>query len=97
MILNSLSRRQVFPWKTVVRAGLFLIKASLFLPFPLFSQTCTVATASIPFSFSAGVQTMPAGQSRLSQVNEPFYTLAQADGSALQHMVVSQSNAYQVP
>jgi len=97
MILNSLSRRQVFPWKTVVRAGLFVMKASLFLPFSLLSQTCTVANALIPFSFSAEAQTMPAGQYRWSQVNEPLYTVAQADGSALQQMVVNQWDGPQVP
>ncbi len=92
MISNSLSCRPICPWKKVARVGLLVMKASLFLPFPLFSQTRALATASIPFSFSAGTQTMPAGQYRLSQVNGSIFPLAQVDGATF-HQIVAINDA----
>ena len=71
-----------------VRAASLLLKASLFLPLPLFCQTRTVATAEIPFAFSVGKQIMPAGIYSLSRVTGSIYALRQRDGQKVEQVMM---------
>jgi hypothetical protein len=83
--------------KNLVRLGCLLLKACIFLPLPLLSQTRAVSSVSIPFSFSTGNRTMPAGDYIVYRINEHIYSLGATNGTASQSMTVFEDSLPQAP
>jgi hypothetical protein len=83
MTSNTLSLR-----RSVVRAALFILTASLSLSNALSAQSRTVAAADIPFAFSSGEKVLPAGHYTFVLLTEHVYALTRADGRTAQLFAV---------
>jgi hypothetical protein len=83
--------------RNVLRLGALLLKILLFLPLPLLSQDRVVSTVTIPFAFSTGSHTMPAGDYVVHRVTECTYSLNADRGTAVQYVSVYHDYAISTP
>jgi hypothetical protein len=74
--------------RNALRLGGFLLKVCVFLPLPLLCQQKAVSSADIPFNFSAGRHTLPAGKYVVYRVSNSIYSLRSNDGAVIEPFVV---------
>lgn len=95
MAFQTLSHLSVH--RNMLRFGVLLLKACLFLPLPLLCQNRAVSTVTIPFAFSTGNHTMPAGDYTVYRITEFTYSLSATSGTAMQHVSVYHDSATSTP
>jgi hypothetical protein len=69
--------------RSVVRAALLTLTLSF--SHALFAQTRQLATADIPFAFSAGAKVLPAGHYTIVRISNNIYALQRTDGAITQY------------
>ena len=88
---------RMFTNRNVLRFGILLLKTFLFLPLPLLCQDRAISTVTIPFAFSTGDHTVPAGDYVVHRVTEFTYSLNAASGTVVHYVSVYHDSAIRTP